>query len=152
MQTSSRSPQLCQAKAMAGVGDALEWARQQIIARVPQADLHQRDPDFIRDQLPGTWLLASLYFRADVRRLDRIPAEGPVLLIGNQSGGSLGGLKWDALHRGGGGRQLGCASRTNTYSALAIFSGMRKATLPCGSTFATWVVSVPTRLPAVSAR
>jgi len=26
-----------------------------------------RDPDYIRDQLPRTWLLAWLYFRADVQ-------------------------------------------------------------------------------------
>ncbi|PRC44572.1 glycerol acyltransferase, partial [Mycobacterium sp. ITM-2017-0098] len=32
---------------------------------------------------------ASLYFRADVRGLDRIPANGPVLLVGNHSGGNL---------------------------------------------------------------
>ena len=74
---------------MVGVGDALEWVRQQVIAWVPRADLDQRDPDFIRDRLPGTWLLASLYFRADVRRLDRIPPEGPVLLVGNHSGGNV---------------------------------------------------------------
>jgi 1-acyl-sn-glycerol-3-phosphate acyltransferase len=58
---------------MAGVAGVLDWARQQVAARVPKADLDQRDPDFIRDQLPGLWLLASLYFRADVRGLDRIP-------------------------------------------------------------------------------
>jgi 1-acyl-sn-glycerol-3-phosphate acyltransferase len=34
-------------------------------------------------------LLASLYFRADVRGLAQIPAEGPVLLVGNHSGGNL---------------------------------------------------------------
>ncbi|HZA12359.1 lysophospholipid acyltransferase family protein [Mycobacterium sp.] len=74
---------------MAGMGDVVEWARRQVTARVPKADLDQRDPDYIRDQLPGTWLLASLYFRADVRGLDRIPAAGPVLLVGNHSGGNV---------------------------------------------------------------
>jgi len=66
----------------------LEWARRQVVSRVPKADLDQRDPDYIRDQLPLNWLMASLYFRADVRSLDRIPAEGPVLLVGNHSGGA----------------------------------------------------------------
>ena len=74
---------------MTGVADILDWARQQVTARVPKADLDQRDPDYIRDQLPGLWLLASLYFRADVRGLDRIPAQGPVLLVGNHSGGNV---------------------------------------------------------------
>ncbi|MBA2506367.1 MAG: acyltransferase family protein [Thermoleophilaceae bacterium] len=35
------------------------------------------------------WLLATLYFRAEVRGLDKIPEEGPVLLVGNHSGGNL---------------------------------------------------------------
>ncbi|BBY42559.1 glycerol acyltransferase [Mycolicibacterium celeriflavum] len=74
---------------MAGIESVLEWAKQQVAARVPKADLDQRDPDYIREQLPGLWLLASLYFRADVRGLDRIPADGPVLLVGNHSGGNL---------------------------------------------------------------
>lgn len=74
---------------MAGVGDVLQWAREQVTSRVPKADLDQRDPDYIRDQLPGLWLLASVYFRADVRGLDRIPPAGPVLLVGNHSGGNL---------------------------------------------------------------
>lgn len=74
---------------MAGIGDVLDWARHQVSSRVPKADLDQRDPDYIREQLPGTWLLASLYFRADVRGLDRIPPHGPVLLVGNHSGGNL---------------------------------------------------------------
>lgn len=74
---------------MAGFGDALEWAKNQVGARVPKADLDQRDADYIREQLPGLWLLASLYFRADVKGLDRIPADGPVLLVGNHSGGNL---------------------------------------------------------------
>jgi 1-acyl-sn-glycerol-3-phosphate acyltransferase len=80
---------VCQNSAMAGVGDVLGWARDLIASRVPKADLDQRDPDYIRDQLPGTWMLASLYFRADVRGLHRIPKEGPVLLVGNHSGGNV---------------------------------------------------------------
>ena len=74
---------------MAGLADVVDWARKQVVARVPKADLDQRDPDYIRDQLPGLWLLASLYFRADVRGLDRIPADGPVLMVGNHSGGNV---------------------------------------------------------------
>ncbi len=70
-------------------GGIFDWAKQQVTARVPKADLDQRDADYIREQLPGLWLLASLYFRADVRGLDRIPADGPVLLVGNHSGGNL---------------------------------------------------------------
>jgi 1-acyl-sn-glycerol-3-phosphate acyltransferase len=57
--------------------------------RIPTADLDERDPDYIRETLPGLWMLASFYFRADVRGLHRIPAEGPVLLVGNHSGGNL---------------------------------------------------------------
>jgi 1-acyl-sn-glycerol-3-phosphate acyltransferase len=57
--------------------------------RVPEADLDDRDPDYIRETLPGLWLLASFYFRADVRGLDRIPPEGPVLIVGNHSGGNV---------------------------------------------------------------
>jgi 1-acyl-sn-glycerol-3-phosphate acyltransferase len=57
--------------------------------RVPTADLDERDPDYIRETLPGLWMLASLYFRADVRGLHHIPEDGPVLLVGNHSGGNL---------------------------------------------------------------
>ncbi|MBO0675950.1 acyltransferase family protein [Mycolicibacterium sp. S2-37] len=74
---------------MAGISDVLDWAKHQVSSRVPKADLDQRDSDYILEQLPGTWLLASLYFRADVRGLDRIPKDGPVLLVGNHSGGNL---------------------------------------------------------------
>jgi 1-acyl-sn-glycerol-3-phosphate acyltransferase len=62
---------------------------EQLLARIPQADLDERDPDYIREQLPGLWLLASFYFRAEVRGLHNVPAEGPVLLVGNHSGGNL---------------------------------------------------------------
>jgi 1-acyl-sn-glycerol-3-phosphate acyltransferase len=57
--------------------------------RIPTADLDERDPDYIRETLPGLWLLASFYFRADVKGLENIPAEGPVLMVGNHSGGNM---------------------------------------------------------------
>src|SRR5215211_5041441 len=52
-------------------------------SRVPRADLDERDPDYIRESLPGLWLLASIWFRAEVRGLGNIPEDGPVLLVGN---------------------------------------------------------------------
>ncbi|MEA2420882.1 MAG: hypothetical protein QOE60_3088 [Thermoleophilaceae bacterium] len=58
-------------------------------ARVPAADLDERDPDFIRESLPGQWLLASLWFRGEVRGLGNVPEEGAVLLVGNHSGGNM---------------------------------------------------------------
>jgi 1-acyl-sn-glycerol-3-phosphate acyltransferase len=47
------------------------------------------DPDYIRTTLPTLRLFADVYHRAEVRGLNNIPAEGPVLLVGNHSGGTL---------------------------------------------------------------
>jgi 1-acyl-sn-glycerol-3-phosphate acyltransferase len=63
-------------------------------SRVPPADLGERDPDFIREQLPLMWLLGSLYFRGEVRGLGNIPEDGPVLLVGNHSGGNIAPDMW----------------------------------------------------------
>jgi 1-acyl-sn-glycerol-3-phosphate acyltransferase len=60
-----------------------------VTSRIPPADLDERDPDYIRESLPRLWLLSSLYFRGEVRGLGNIPDEGPVLLVGNHSGGNL---------------------------------------------------------------
>ena len=57
--------------------------------RIPRADLDERDPDYIREQLPLFWLFSSLWFRGEVRGLGNIPDEGPVLLVGNHSGGNM---------------------------------------------------------------
>src|SRR5438874_5933838 len=63
--------------------------REQVQLRIPRADLDERDPDYIRESLPRLWLLASLWFRGEVRGLGNIPEEGSVLLVGNHSGGNL---------------------------------------------------------------
>jgi 1-acyl-sn-glycerol-3-phosphate acyltransferase len=46
------------------------------------------DPDYIRRLLPLWRAALGTYFRAEVRGLDNIP-EGPSLLVGNHSGGTL---------------------------------------------------------------
>jgi 1-acyl-sn-glycerol-3-phosphate acyltransferase len=51
--------------------------------------LRGRDPEFIRRTLPVWGGLVSRYFRADVRGLENVPEEGPVLLVGNHSGGNV---------------------------------------------------------------
>src|SRR5438067_12181052 len=48
-----------------------------------------RDPQYIQHTLPALRLSSEVYFRADVRGLEKIPAEGPVLLVGNHSGGTV---------------------------------------------------------------
>lgn len=53
------------------------------------AELEARDPEFIRRQLPLMWLLATLYFRAEVRGLERVPEDRPALFVGNHSGGNM---------------------------------------------------------------
>jgi 1-acyl-sn-glycerol-3-phosphate acyltransferase len=55
---------------------------------VPAA-LSERDPDYIRDSLRWNWPLIAAWFRPDIRGLHRIPARGPVLLVGNHSGGNV---------------------------------------------------------------
>jgi 1-acyl-sn-glycerol-3-phosphate acyltransferase len=47
------------------------------------------DPGYVRTTLPALRAMSKLYFRAEVRGLDHIPAKGPVLLVGNHSGGTL---------------------------------------------------------------
>ncbi|HXW57865.1 MAG TPA: lysophospholipid acyltransferase family protein [Solirubrobacteraceae bacterium] len=60
-----------------------------VSARLPPTDLDERDPAYIRETLSRWWLVSSFYFRAQVRGLERIPSQGPVMLVGNHSGGYL---------------------------------------------------------------
>jgi 1-acyl-sn-glycerol-3-phosphate acyltransferase len=71
------------------LGRALREITKQAAQRIPRADLDERDADFIRERLPMLWLLASIWFRGEVRGLGNIPDSGPVLLVGNHSGGNM---------------------------------------------------------------
>src|SRR5881392_2461359 len=71
------------------VARVLREVADQAVRRIPRADLDERDPDFIRERLPMLWLAASIWFRGEVRGLGNIPESGPVLLVGNHSGGNL---------------------------------------------------------------
>lgn len=73
---------------MASATDPISPGRKALVAGAA-ADPTARDPEFIRSQLPLMWLLATLYFRAEVRGLERVPEEGPVLFVGNHSGGNM---------------------------------------------------------------
>ena len=52
---------------MAATADLFSGVAELVKSRVPAADLDERDPDYIRENLPRLWLLASLYFRGEVR-------------------------------------------------------------------------------------
>jgi 1-acyl-sn-glycerol-3-phosphate acyltransferase len=69
--------------AAVGGGDVVGMTRR------PDDWLDGWDPHYIRTTLPALRALSKIYFRAEVRGLDNIPAEGPVLLVGNHSGGTL---------------------------------------------------------------
>src|SRR5580692_6540332 len=71
------------------IGRVLRGVAAQAERRIPRADLDERDPDYIREQLPLMWLAASIWYRGEVRGLGNIPDSGPVLLVGNHSGGNL---------------------------------------------------------------
>src|ERR1700746_363175 len=71
------------------IGRALRGVAHEARRRIPRADLDERDPDFIRERLPLMWLFASLWYRGEVRGLGNVPDSGPVLLVGNHSGGNM---------------------------------------------------------------
>lgn len=56
--------------------------------RFRPGDLDDRDPDFMRELLPGLWLLVSAWYRPDIRGLENIPRDGAVLVVGNHTGGT----------------------------------------------------------------
>ncbi len=68
--------------------DLSAWVLTPLVQRIAAARADstlQRDPEFIRRQLPTIARYTS-YFTPEVRGLDRLPASGPVLVVGNHSG------------------------------------------------------------------
>ena len=56
-------------------------------ARYDGLSLECRDPDFIRRCLPAMELVSRYYFRVRHFGLDNVPESGPVIFVGNHSGG-----------------------------------------------------------------
>jgi 1-acyl-sn-glycerol-3-phosphate acyltransferase len=52
-------------------------------------DIDAWDPEYIRRVLPLWRAVMGTYFRGEVRGLENLPEEGPSLLVGNHSGGTL---------------------------------------------------------------
>src|SRR5438874_8660254 len=69
-------------------GDLADRGAHELRSRLT-ADLDDRDPDHLREQLPLLWLISSFWFRGEVRNLGNIPEEGSVLMVGNHSGGNM---------------------------------------------------------------
>jgi 1-acyl-sn-glycerol-3-phosphate acyltransferase len=67
---------------------AMRFVRERVSRRL-EARLEDRDPDYLREMLPLLWLIATFYFRAEVRDIGNVPAERPALLVGNHSGGNV---------------------------------------------------------------
>jgi 1-acyl-sn-glycerol-3-phosphate acyltransferase len=55
--------------------------------RFRPGDLDDRDPDYMREILPGMWLLVTTWHRPVIRGIERVPRTGPVLVVGNHTGG-----------------------------------------------------------------
>jgi 1-acyl-sn-glycerol-3-phosphate acyltransferase len=70
------------------MGGATRFVREHVSRRL-EARLEDRDPDYLREVLPLFWLISTFYFRAEVRDLGNVPADRPVLLVGNHSGGNV---------------------------------------------------------------
>jgi 1-acyl-sn-glycerol-3-phosphate acyltransferase len=81
---------LRQADSLAQSAGAMASDWKSVIEGSDQLDwFERRDPEHIRRTLPGMKAFSELYHRGEVRGLENIPDDGPVLLVGNHSGGTL---------------------------------------------------------------
>jgi 1-acyl-sn-glycerol-3-phosphate acyltransferase len=70
-----------------GARDRAIEALQGRVARQLDAPVFQRDAAYIEQHLPDIAGVIERYFAPDVRGLDRLPRDGPFLLVSNHSGG-----------------------------------------------------------------
>ena len=70
------------------VGSLARGLANAVTPRLRVGDLDHRDPDFMRELLPLTWMFVTAWFRPDIRGLDRIPGDRPVLIVGTHTGGA----------------------------------------------------------------
>jgi 1-acyl-sn-glycerol-3-phosphate acyltransferase len=73
------------ARDVAGAADVLGVTGR----RTPADPFDRWDPDYIAATMDAVALMTRGYFRGEVSGLERIPADEPVLLVGNHSGGTL---------------------------------------------------------------
>jgi 1-acyl-sn-glycerol-3-phosphate acyltransferase len=74
--------------------DTIDGTVMGLVERGRRGSLDERDAPFIERQLNILGPLSDRYFRGEVRNLDNIPAEGPVLVVGNHSGGLMTPDTW----------------------------------------------------------
>jgi 1-acyl-sn-glycerol-3-phosphate acyltransferase len=72
----------------AGIASPVRRLAGSLVPRFREGDLDDRDTDAMRELLPAVWLLVSAWFRPDIRGLERVPRDGPVLIVGNHTGGA----------------------------------------------------------------
>jgi 1-acyl-sn-glycerol-3-phosphate acyltransferase len=82
-----RSPPKRRPSVIREIIDTLDGTVQGVVERGRHGSLDDRDPAWIESQLRWLQPLADIYFRGEVRDIERIPATGPVLVVGNHSGG-----------------------------------------------------------------
>lgn len=70
-----------------GIPSSVDAVAARLRELVPRADPADRDPEFIARTADIGWWLVRVYFRAEVRGIEQVPRRGPVLLVGNHSGG-----------------------------------------------------------------
>jgi 1-acyl-sn-glycerol-3-phosphate acyltransferase len=88
------SPGLRNAPLIRDAIDTIDGTVMGLVERGRRGSLDERDAEFIRRQIGILGPISDRYFRGEVRNLDNLPAAGPVLVVGNHSGGLVTPDTW----------------------------------------------------------